>query len=379
MNRQSLPFLSFLSGAAALDKMPALCDDSCEKWILYGDLREAMQALIPFWRRAGRGLVLCSLPRTAQGAIAALSATAAGHAIFFIDSAVVRLPPFIAAYEPEWIVSTSNARPGDLYSREDWPEAWLLRDLVLWRRAMPADGPLHPDLLYLFMPKGPEGSLRTVRLSYANLESNVTAASAALGCSHEDRAILTLPLSYSFGLSVLLNLLAVGGSVLLTEVDIKSRAFWELAERREATLFAGVPMHYDYIARAGLEHLRAPRLKTFWQAGGRMPTERLQELLKQIAERKGQFFVLFGQTEASPRISVCALHETPEKIGSSGRVLPGGALKVENDEIIYEGPNVMMGYAENRIDLARGDDSKGRLPTGERGFIDEDGFLFLIS
>lgn len=374
MDASSLPFLSFLSGALALDKMPALCDDSSEKWTGYGELREAVKTLIPLWRKTPRSLVLCLAPRTVQGAVAVLSATAAGHAVLFVDPAIPRLLPFLTAYEPDWIVSDSPVRPGELYD----PEDWTLGELTLWRRATPSTAKLHPDLLYLLVPPGPEDETRTVRLSYANLAANVSAASKALGLSHEDRALLPLPLSHSSGLSSLLNLLAVGGSVLLSEADIKSRAFWEQAERREATLFIGASLHYDYIARAGLEHLHAPRLKTFWQAGGRMPVERVQELLRQIAERKGRFFVLFGQVEASPRIAVCALHDHPDKIGSMGQVLEGGKIEIENEEIIYVGPNVMMGYAENRADLARGDEYHGRLTTGERGFIDEDGFLFVI-
>jgi len=379
MSVSSLPFLSFfLSGALALDKTPALWDETSEKATSYGDLRDSLKKLAPYWRgpAAGqerRALVLCALPRTVQGTIAMLSATLAGHALLFVDSDALRLAPFLAAYEPEWVVSTSILKPGDCYDLVEWP----LDSLTLWHRASPSPLTIHPDLLYLFLPPGPEGSVKTVRLSYNNIASNLIASAEALHVSSEDRALLHLPLSYSFGFSVLALMLGAGGSVFLTEQDIKSRPFWEQAVEREVTLFPGTPFHFDYIVKAGLEHLHVPRIKTFWQAGGRMPPERVTDLLRQITERKGTFFILFGQVEASPRIAILPLHEYPEKCGSSGRVLRGGHFEFKEEELIYHGPNVMMGYAHSRADLTRGNEMKDELATGEHGAIDEDGFLFL--
>lgn len=376
MSASSLPFLSFLSGAVALDKTPALCDDKSEKWTSYGDLRETIARLAPIWQSTeGRGLALCSLPRTTKGAIAFLSAAQAGQVILPVDPGTTRLPPLITAYEPHWIVTHTPSRPGELYDLVDWP----LEDLFLWKRAHPTQRALHPDLFLLLLKTNLEHTVQTVRLSYRNVASNIEASLKALQITNEERALLTLPLSYSFGFSVLFSLLSVGGSLLLSEQNFKSRSFWEQAKKRETTLFPGIPLHYDYIARAGLSCLHVPRLKTFWQSGGRLPIERLQEILKQVTERKGAFYVLFGLTETSPRISVLPLHTYPDKLGSSGKIIQGGHVSVENGEIIYSGPNVMMGYAESKADLARGDEQNGRFETGEHGFMDEDGFLNLIS
>jgi len=370
----SLPFLSFLAGAVALDQTPALCDDKSEKWTSYGDLRAGIKDLLPFWQSSPRSLVLCAAPRTISGALAILSAAEAGHALLLIDPGVVRLAPFVTAYEPEWVVLPSATKPGDLYDPVDWP----LEELTLWHRATQVDKDIHPDLFLLLLPPAPEGSVKTVRLSYTNIASNVNASVEALNVTPQDRILLPLPLGHSSGLSALFSLLAVGGSVLLTEQDIKSRSFWEQAMQREVTHFLGVPFHFDYIAKAGLEHLHAPRIKSFWQAGGRMPTERLQEILRQITERKGTFFILYGQTEASPRMTALPLHEKPEKIGSFGQPIQGSSLAVEDGEIVYTGPNVMMGYAQERDDLAKGDERNGRLVTGDQGYLDEEGYLFLI-
>lgn len=374
MSASSLPFLSFLAGAVALDQSPALCDDESEKWVSYGELRRRIQGLLPIWHGARRALVLCAAPRTVSGALAILSAAQAGQALLLVDPGSVRLLPFITAYEPEWIVWPTATKPGDQYDPVDWP----LENLTLWRRAVPSEEPLHHELFLLLRPSGlEESSARTVRLSYDNISANVKASIQALTVLAHDRALLPLPLSYSSGLSVLFCLLAAGGGVLLTELDIKNRAFWEQAQKREITLFPGIPYHFDYIARAGLEHLHAPRIKTFWQMGGRMPNDRLQELLRQIVERKGSLYTLYGHTEAAPRLAVLPLHERPDKIGSSGQVLAGGTFTIEDGIVTYTGPNVMMGYAENRTDLAKGDVQNGRLSTRDLGYLDEEGFLHL--
>lgn len=372
MPLSSLPFLSFLSGALALDKTPALCDDAAEKWMNYGELRQSLHALSPLWHGTKRGVVLCAAPRTVEGVIAFLSACASGHVVLSLDSGAARLAPFIAAYDPEWIITDSKSRPNEAYVPTDWP----LKNLALWRRAATSEPDLHPDL-FLLLSRGGEGQTQTVRLSYKNVASNVKASCEALAVTAQERAFLHLPLAFTLGFSVLTTTLSVGGSLLLSEEDVKSRAFWDLANRREATLFAGTPFHYDYIARAGLERLRAPRIQTFWQAAGRMPLERLQEIAKQIEARKGRFFILYGQAEAAPRMSVLPAHAFPEKLESVGRPVSGGTFEIQEGAVVYTGPNVMMGYAEGRADLSRGDDLKGVLPTGERGFIDEDGFLYL--
>ncbi len=370
----SLPFLSFLSGGVALDKTPALCDEAREKWTSYGDLRAKLKTLAPLWHRdgVGRSLILCAAPRTTNGVIAFLSACASGHAVFPIDPGIVRLAPFISAYDPEWIVSASSIKPTEDYDAVEW----ALQDLFLWRRAQRGEADINPELFLLLLPPGPEGHIRTVRLSYKSIAANIEASCEALGVTAQDRAILHLPLSFTLGFLVLSATLTVGGSLLLTEADIKDRNFWDAARQREATLFPGIPFHYDYIARAGLENLKAPRLRVFWQAGGTMQQERLQELLRQIEPRKGKFFVLFGQAETG-RIAVLPAQEFPEKSGSVGRALRNGEIRIEDGEILYKGPTLMMGYASSREDMARGAETMGFFRTGERGFLDNEGFLHL--
>ncbi len=375
MNVASLPFLSFLSGAVALDRTPVFCDDKTEKWMTYADLRREVKELLSFFQSPRKGLVLCAPSRTISGTTSLLGAMASGQAVLLLDPDATRILPFIESYEPEWVVTPSRARPSDSYDAVDWP----VESLTLWRRVCPCEKEVHPDLFLLLLPAGGGDATQTVRLSYANVSSNVAEAVDALSLAAEERILSHLPLSYSFGLTLLLYPLAVGGSALLTELDFKNRAFWAQAQRREVTLFPGIPLHYDYIVRARLEKLGLPRVKTFWQAGGRLSGERQQELMRQIEERQGRLFVLFGHAEAAPRMSVLPLHDRRDKLGSVGQALRGGKFEIEDGEVVYSGPNVMMGYAQDRKGLSCGDRMKGRLFTGEYGFLDEDGFLFLMA
>ncbi|MDD3183292.1 MAG: AMP-binding protein [Alphaproteobacteria bacterium] len=370
-----LPFLNFLSGAVALDNVPALFDDKSDAWLRYGELRERIKTLLPYWRTPThiqkRGVILAALPRTINGVLAYLSAAASGQALILVDPSTARPDLFIQDYEPDWIVLATAMKPGENYLPVDWP----IPDLFLWRRVVFSNHDLNPDLFLLLLPPGPPDSTKTVRLSYQNLTHNILASLEPLELDPSTRALLLMPLSYSFGLSILHMMLTIGGSVILTENDVKSRVTWNMAQKREATLFAGVPFHFEYLARAGIDNLHVPRLKIFLQAGGRMPLERTQEIMKQVAARAGAFFVLYGLTEASPRIACLPVHLFPEKIQSLGRLIKDATIRSESDRSIYRGPNVMMGYATTRADLALDDTQRGELVLPEQGKIDADGFL----
>jgi acyl-CoA synthetase (AMP-forming)/AMP-acid ligase II len=372
-----LPFLNFLSGAVALDNVPVLFDDASDGWFRYGDLRETIKKLSPFLQSTSplrqRELILGILPRTISSVAAYLTAASLGHALLLVDPDAKRPDLFIEAYEPEWIILPTPIKPGDAYLPVDWP----VPDLFLWKRVIESKHDIHPDLFLLLLPPGPPDSVKTVRLSYTNILHNTLASLEAMKLSPQDRGILIMPLSYSFGLSIVHMILTVGGSLLLSEMDVKNRLLWNMAQKREVTLFAGIPFHYEYIVRAGLDNLHVPRLKTFLQAGGRMPLERTQEMLRQINERNGAFFVLYGQTEASPRITYLPLHEFPDKIGSLGKLIKDGHMTFQERLMIYHGPNVMMGYAHKREDLGFGDKQNGELIIPEQGKIDEEGFIYI--
>lgn len=371
MNKDDLPFLPTAHGYAVSKYLPALFDDKSEEWLRYGALQQKVLESSQAYDPPSRGLVLCCAPRSVSGVIAYLAAVEAGQAIILADPTAPNLENIAKAYDPEWIVA-----PLGLFFEGYDLAPWDIPDLLLFKRQDGLAAPLHPDLFLVLLTSGSTGSSKGVRLSYANIASNTRAIIQSLELKTETNALCHLPLSYSFGMSVLHMQLAVGGQCVLTEQSMMEGDFWKRVRAKKVSLFPGVPYHYEMMMRLGLDRLNVPDLTTFLQAGGKMQRPLTEKMLQAVQNRpNGELFIMYGQTEASPRISCFPLHKQPEKIGSSGTALPGGKLEIEDGEIVYSGPNVMMGQAHSRDDLTLGDVMGGRLATGDLGELDQDGYL----
>jgi acyl-CoA synthetase (AMP-forming)/AMP-acid ligase II len=244
--------------------------------------------------------------------------------------------------------------------------------------AAPA-GSLHDRLGLLLLTSGSTGSPKAVRISGAALRANADGIGAALRLDESTRAATTLPPFYSYGLSVLNSVLRAGGSLLVTDAGLLEPRLWQQVDEHGVTTLAGVPQSYAMLRR--LRFLdRVPRsLRAMTAAGGRLPDDVVAEFSAGLAAAGAELFVMYGQTEATARISVLDPAALPEKIGSVGRALPGGRIEIDpaTGEVIYHGPNVMLGYATSRVDLGRGDDLHGVLATGDLGRLDADGDLWL--
>lgn len=245
------------------------------------------------------------------------------------------------------------------------------------------------SLALLLSTSGSTGSKKLVRLTQANLRSNAGSIAEYLGIDAQDKPITTLPMHYSYGLSIVNSHLLNGAEILLTDESIIGRVFWPFAREYGATSFGGVPLTYQLLHRMGLEQMDLPALRYFTQAGGRLDTSLVRHF-SEVAQRTGRrFYVMYGQTEATARIAylphdLAALHPA-----SIGRPIPGGELALvgESDalvsephvkgELIYRGPNVMLGYAETAADLALPDQLQGELRTGDIAYRDEQGLYFI--
>ncbi|MEV6844326.1 AMP-binding protein [Actinoplanes sp. NPDC051411] len=236
---------------------------------------------------------------------------------------------------------------------------------------------VHPDLALLLTTSGSTGNPKLVRLSRTAVRTNAEQIAEALEIDGNEVAITTLPLFYSYGLSVLNSHLIRGATVVLERTGIMQRTFWNAAVEHQVTSMAFVPSQYEMLRRLRFDPAKYPALRTLTQAGGRLRTERVTEFAEKMATVGGRLFVMYGQTEAGPRMATLPADRLADKLGSVGRVLPGGEFTIENDEVVYHGPNVMMGYAETAADLAKGDEQGGVLRTGDLGRLDDEGFLFI--
>jgi long-chain acyl-CoA synthetase len=364
------PF-EFLDRPAA---RPVLVDAAAGRVWRQDELADVVDSAAESLLTGRRELVFCLCDAGVASIVGYLSAVRAGHAVALLDAAAPAplTDALIERYRPVFVVHPGDGR---------MPE---------FRRGPAVTGPAPADdLAVLLSTSGTTGSPKLVRLSYLNIESNASSIADYLEIDEGERAIQSLPIHYSYGLSVLHSHLAAGASVILTPHSIMRPEFWADAARWQATSFAGVPHSYAILERTGLLRKALPdTMRTLTQAGGPLSRERVVRLHALISERGGRLWVMYGQTEATARISYVPPEALPEKAHTIGIPVPGGSLSLRlgnreltepdtEGELIYRGPNVMLGYAERREDLARDDDLNGELHTGDLGSFDQDGFFRL--
>jgi len=285
------------------------------------------------------------------------------------------LENLIQSYAPEWIALHANA--SDI---EGYEKIFDLDRMVVYGRKTIEESPaLNSELAILLSTSGSTGSEKLVRLSYSAIASNATSITEYLCLNRQDRAVSTLPLAYSFGMSLLNSHLDAGASILLTDKTLMSRDFWDMVRDAQVTSLSGVPSQFDMLRRAGLEKRGLTALRMLTQAGGRLADNVKQNFNTMCKEIGIEFFIMYGQTEAAPRISFVPPHRLSEKIGSIGIPIPGGTMEIDpgSGELVYRGENVMLGYAHCRADLSRGDDCHGVLHTGDLASVDADGYFHL--
>lgn len=252
----------------------------------------------------------------------------------------------------------------------------------------PSDLHTDPDSdATLMFTSGTTSRPRAVRVTHRNIAANTESIISYLDLRAEDRMLVVLPFSYCFGASLLHTHLRAGGSVALCTTFTFPETAVEMAESSGCTGFAGVPSSLQLLLRAssfGSRPLQGLRL--IQQAGGKLPPAQLEAVI--AAQPQAQVFVMYGQTEATARLSYLPPERLADKLGSIGRGIPGVELRVlgedglpvapgEVGEIIARGENVSPGYLgdpEATADKFPG----GVLRTGDLGTVDEDGFIYVL-
>jgi acyl-CoA synthetase (AMP-forming)/AMP-acid ligase II len=250
--------------------------------------------------------------------------------------------------------------------------------------------PLHDELALLLTTSGSTGSSKLVRLSYANMRANTESIVDFLRLDATERPITTMPMSYTYGLSIINSHLWVGASIILTQKTLMEKAFWQQIRDYGATSFGGVPYIYEMLEKLRFFRMELPLLRTMTQAGGKLSPE-LHRKFAEYAEEKGKkFIVMYGQTEATARMSYLPAEKSLEKCASMGIAIPGGEFSLMDDdgneitapevvgELCFRGANVTLGYAISGTDLIKGDERGGVLLTGDMAKRDSDGFYYIV-
>lgn len=260
----------------------------------------------------------------------------------------------------------------------------------LLKTGFETDYELYPELGLLLTTSGSTGSPKFVRQSYRNVESNARSIVEYLELDDTERPISTLPMNYTYGLSIINSHFFVGATLLMTEKTLMQKEFWKFFREQEATSFGGVPYTYEILDKLRFYRMELPSLRYSTQAGGKLSVELHKKFAENAFANQRRFIVMYGQCEATARMGYLPAEYAVQKIGSMGIAIPGGTLSIIDvngkeiqetqvtGELIYEGPNVTLGYAECREDLAKGDERGGRLETGDMAQKDEDGFFYIV-
>lgn len=265
-----------------------------------------------------------------------------------------------------------------------------MHNYVLLETGYKKEYPLNNKLCLLLTTSGSTGSPKFVRQSYTNVLDNAQSIVQYLKLDETERPITTLPMNYTYGLSIINTHLLTGATILVTDKGLMQKEFWNFFKEREATSFGGVPYTYEMLDKLRFYGMKLPSLRTMTQAGGKITPELHEKFAKYAQEQGKHFVVMYGQCEATARMGYLPPEKAVEKKGSMGIVIPGGKFKLvdadgkeitepfNTGELVYEGKNVTLGYAECGEDLSKGDERNGILETGDIAQFDEDGFYYIV-
>ena len=249
--------------------------------------------------------------------------------------------------------------------------------------------PFNKNICLLLPTSGSMGSRKFVIISKDNLCANTYSIIKFLGITTKDRAVTTMPFSYTYMLSIVNTHLEVGASILVTDKSLFTRGFWDDYLKHQITSFSGVPYIYQILKKLSLEKIFSTSLNVITQAGGKLRYEIASELVKLAKQHGVKFVSMYGQTEATSRISYLDPKFCDTKLGSIGKPIPKGKMWLENDnfevittaghrgELVYKGPNVSWGYSHDYNDLSIPDQNNETLRTGDLAYFDKDGFFYL--
>lgn len=291
------------------------------------------------------------------------------------------LHELLAAYRPGFIWCPEGFADGEaIFSQDGYV-------LLPTHEKAPA---MDVQLALMLTTSGSTGSPKFVRQSYRNIESNTSSIVEYLDIRPEDRAITTLPMSYTYGLSIIQSHLMAGATVVLTEQTFFDRGFWDYFRAQKITTFGAVPYTYQMLDKLRFLRMELPSLRYITQAGGRLGEELHRKFAEGMREKGKALIVMYGATEATARMSYVPQDHAVEKAGSIGIAIPGGRFElidvdgsviIESEkvgELVYYGDNVTLGYAQCREDLAKGDERGGRLETGDMAKRDADGYYYVV-
>ncbi len=337
-----------------------------------------------------RSLLLIVLENSLGSLLAYIFCILNNHVGIIIDSKTSRknILKIFKNYKPNYIFGSKITKS---IFKKNCSEKFAFYDQYLMKNKINNKKKINRNLSLLLSTSGSMGSIKFVKLSSSNLKHNTDSIISYLKINKKDVTITNLPISYSYMLSVINTHFEVGASIIISKYSLIEKEFWKNLRINKITSFNGVPYSYETLMKMGLKNIKTETLRYLTLAGGKLEKEKLKEIVKFCKKNNLKFFSMYGQTEASPRISYLDPEYSEKKIGSIGKSIPGIKIYIIDNsgkkiskpfiegEIVCEGKNVFMGYSKNHNDLKKTNEENYKLKTGDVGFFDKDGFFYVTS
>lgn len=290
----------------------------------------------------------------------------------------------IDSFKPNYIFSLGNFKNINYkkYNNE------VLNNFFILKKSKKFN--INKNIALLISTSGSTGSVKFAKISYKNLLSNTINITNYLKISQSDRTITNLPLFYSYGLSIINTHIFSGASLILTDEALIEKSSINLVKENTITNFNGVPFTYDIIFRFKLEKYYFSNLNFLTQAGGKIKQKQFNKIISTL-KNKIKFYIMYGQTEASPRMSYYLVQNKSFINGIIGNPIKGGKFFLfdkENKKILkpntigklfYKGPNVFLGYASNILEMKNNESSFRLLDTRDMAKFNKNNKFILVS
>jgi acyl-CoA synthetase (AMP-forming)/AMP-acid ligase II len=351
----------------------ALIDGTTQETLTYAELQRLagrVAARLP----ARRSLIVLMARNDIGAVVALIAALQAGHAVWILRSGASAswLKQLVDTFRPYCVLAPTDEQLLDDVSAgvEEMVRGYVCH------RVSTEPSQIHPELAIILSTSGSLGPPKGVRLSSCNFAINADQIAQSLSLEEHDRSLLFLPISYTYGLSVLNAHLSTGGSIVLEQRTVLDKRLWNSVSAHNCTLLAGVSATYDILRKVQADWFQNSTLRAVTHSGSRLSPATLIWLRDRLQYRNVDVFKMYGMTEATARMAILPPTEFAANMDAVGRPVVGGAVAIGDDgEIIYSGDNVMLGYAESALCLTEVDSCSGVLHTADIGHVDAQGLL----
>ena len=351
-------------------------------------LENSPEYLAAFWAVCQSGFVIVPLDSSASPKTLAYIISDCEVKVIFVSPKFRRkLPDLIKQTQSLRTVicsSDTSLNQGDINSVLMLPMPSAIDSTVLKIDTTSTDD--DTKLAAIFYTSGSTGMPKGVMLSHKNLVANTIATLEYLDLTENDSVMVVLPFYYIYGNSLLLTHVAAGARLVVDNRFLYPEVILDTMQSEKVTGFSGVPSNFTImLGKSTLTDREFPHLRYFTQAGGGMAPKTIRSLIDAFPDK--QLFVMYGQTEAAPRVTWLPPDQLKDKLGSIGVPLNGVQVDIldpddnsvptgQTGELVVQGPNVMLGYwnqpEEQELVL-----KNGALYTGDLGYKDDDGFLWI--